>query len=91
MDQRRPAAGRTSSALGLITRFGDGGAWAPPYYNAEADDTVENQAAALVELLDELLLVLLLDGVLLDEPLLLLDEVEAAGAEPEPPPRESVR
>ncbi|WP_256442893.1 hypothetical protein [Catellatospora sp. IY07-71] len=44
-----------------------------------------------MELLDELLLVLLLDGVLLDEPLLLLDEVEAAGAEPEPPPRESVR
>lgn len=36
-------------------------------------------------------LLVLLDGVLLDELPPLLDEVEAAGVELEPPPRESVR
>ena len=97
MEQRRPAARRAPAALGLTAGYSGGGADAPPYYSAETDIRCEAQEALLLAVDDEVLF----DGVLLlDEelpaPVELVDAgaeelPAAAGAVPEPLPRESVR
>ncbi|GAA1399932.1 hypothetical protein GCM10009662_20610 [Catellatospora coxensis] len=94
MEQRRPAARRAPAALGLTAGHSDGGADAPPYYTAEPDIADVAQEALLLAVDDEVLDdgVLLLDEELLPLVELLDDELlEAAGAVPEPLPRESVR